>query len=200
MLMRLPLRVPGVAVVVGLVIAASGCRGQAPRPSEGIYVPTATVRDLMLSIVDPSADVVWDAVRTVVGADGTENHAPRTDQEWADVRQGAIRLVEAANLLMVPGRQVARPDEHSEAPGVELEPAEMEALVNADRQAWVERVQSLRNLGLAVLQAIDAKDAGRLFETGGELDTACENCHRQYWYPNEQLPVLPAVPTSTRRP
>ena len=36
-----------------------------------------------------------------------------------------------------------------------------------------------------------------LFEIGEDLDKACENCHRAYWYPNEQIPDFPSTPTST---
>ena len=37
----------------------------APAPPPPEYVPTATVKDLMQSVVDPNADVVWLAVTTV---------------------------------------------------------------------------------------------------------------------------------------
>jgi hypothetical protein len=160
------------------------------------YAPMATIKDLMESIVDPSADVVWDSVATTVGAGGIDERAPRTDQEWTEVRKGAIRLVEAANLLMMPGRHVARPDEKSETPGVELEPAEMEALITKDREAWEKRVQALRVVSLEALQAIDAKDTNRLFDVGDRIDTACENCHRLYWYPNEKIPDFPSESSS----
>lgn len=156
------------------------------------YAPTATIKELMESIVDPSADVVWDSVATTVGAGGIDEKAPRTDQEWTEVRKGAIRLVEAANLLMMAGRHVARPDEKSETPGIELEPADMEALINKDREAWEKRVLALRAVSLEALQAIDAKSANSLFDVGDRIDTACENCHRQYWYPNEKIPDVPS--------
>ena len=45
--------------------------------------------------------------------------------------------------------------------------------------------------GLAALQAIDAKDADKLFEIGEEIERACEACHSQYWYPNEKIPPVP---------
>jgi hypothetical protein len=95
---------------------------------------------------------------------------------------------------MVPGRHVARPGETSEAPGVELEPWEMEALINKDLVAWRTRAHGLHEAGLAALDAIDAKDADRLFEVGEQIERACEGCHSQYWYPNEKIPrrMVPA--------
>lgn len=161
-----------------------------PPPPE--YVPTATVKDLMQSVVDPNADVVWLAVTTVQSAKGTLDTRPRTDEEWTKVRHGAIALTEAANLLMVPGRHVARPGEKSETPGVELEPSEMEALINKDLTAWRKRAHGLHEAGVAALQAIDVKDADKLFEVGEQIERACEGCHSQYWYPNEKIPPVPA--------
>jgi hypothetical protein len=156
------------------------------------YFPTATVKDLMQSVVDPAADVVWLSVTTVQDSKGTHDKAPMTDEEWTQVRHGAIALTEAANLLIVPGRHVARPGEQSETPGVELEPSEMEVLINKDVPAWHRRARDLHDAGLAALQAIDAKDANKVFEVGEQIERACEGCHSHYWYPNEKIPPVPS--------
>ena len=29
---------------------------------------------------------------------------------------------------------------------------------------------------------------------GETIEVACENCHRAYWYPNEVIPQVPALP------
>jgi hypothetical protein len=164
----------------------------APAPPPPEYVPTATVKDLMQSVVDPNADVVWLAVTTVQSQKGTVETKPKNDEEWTKVRHGAIALMEASNLLMVPGRPVARPGEKSETPGVELEPSEMEALINKDLAAWRKRAHGLHEAGVAAIQAIDAKDADKLFEVGEQIERACESCHSQYWYPNEKIPPVPS--------
>lgn len=153
----------------------------------------------MDSIVDPSADDVWDAVTIEVSASGTVEKVPRTDEEWTNVRRGALRLAEASNLLMMPGRHVARPGEKSETPGVELEPEQMEALVNKDRDAWIRRAKGLHDAVMPVLQSIEAKDAQKLFELGADIEMACENCHMQYWYPNEKVSPLPSERQSDAR-
>ena len=105
--------------------------------------------------------------------------------------------VEASNLLQVPGRAMARPGEKSVAPGVELEPAEMEVLVNKDREGWNRRARDLHDISVKVLEVVEAKDAEKLFDIGEDLDKACENCHRAYWYPNEQIPAFPSATPSS---
>jgi len=157
-------------------------------------MPDATVKDLMQSIIDPSADVVWLSVKYEANKSGAVDFAPTTDQEWASVRHGAIALAETANLLLIPGRHVARPGERSEAPGVELEPAEMEKMIEADRTSWNARATALHDATMNVLQAIEAHDPVKVFERGAEIDNACENCHTHYWYPNEKVPEFPRQP------
>ncbi|HKE82651.1 MAG TPA: hypothetical protein VKB50_02815 [Vicinamibacterales bacterium] len=186
-----------VTLGIGSLLVTSACQSQqaasapAPAVAPPEYTPTATIKDIMQSVVDPNADVVWLAVTTVQSAKGTVDTAPKTDEEWTKVRHGAIALTEAANLLIVPGRHVARPGEKSETPGVELEPSEMEALINKDIPAFRMRAKALHEAGLAALQAVDAKDAQKVFEVGEQIEQACENCHKQYWYPNEKIPPVP---------
>ncbi len=186
------------AIFAGVLFTVSACQSAppppAPKPAEAAptYQPTATVKDIMLSIVDPNADVVWLSVTTVQSAKGTVDTAPKNDEEWKNVRKGAVALAEAANLLMMPGRHVAGPGEKSETPGVELEPSEMEDLINKDRSAWMMRATKLHEAGLEAIKAIDAHDSQKVFEVGEQIEQACENCHRQYWYPNEQIPPVPA--------
>jgi hypothetical protein len=167
----------------------------APAPSDAPrYEPAATVKDLMQSIVDPAADQVWHAVTTVQTAAGTVETVPKTEEDWLKVRHGAVGLSEAANLLIMPGRHVARPHEKSETPGVELEPAEMEVLINKDRAAFNQRARALHEAGMAAVAAADAKDTKKLFEVGEQIENACENCHSNYWYPNEKIPAVTPPP------
>lgn len=178
----------GVSLFSVSLFSSSACRGRQPEAQQPPYTPTATVKDIMDSIVDPSADVVWDSVATIIGPNGVEDRAPKTDEEWTNVRRGAIRVVEGANLLMIPGRHVARPGEKSETPGIELEPEEIEANINKDREKWDKLAKGLHDATLVVLQAIEAKNAQGVLDAGENIETACENCHSTYWYPNQPLP------------
>jgi len=192
--------IPFFAVV--LVLATVACQTSkpeastptAPAPPSPPYTTTASIKDIMQHIVDPAGDMIWNSVATTVDSKGVHEQVPKTDEEWMMVRSGAIMLVEASNLLMMPGRHVARPGEKSETPGIELEPSEMEANINKDRAAWYQRAGKLHEIASKTLQVIDAKDAKGLFEVGAQIDEACENCHRQYWYPNEPVQPLTNEP------
>jgi hypothetical protein len=188
----------GLSIVILCLVTAGACQNREssspPAAQQPEYIPTATIKDLMLSVVDPSADVVWLSVTMVTDEKGLVETMPQSDEEWLKVRHGAVTLMEAANLLMIPGRRVARPGEKSETPGVELEPEEMDAFIAKDRAAWNARAKRLHDATLEVIKAIDARDSNKVFELGEQIEEACENCHKQYWYPNE---VIPSLPSST---
>ena len=196
------MRIGSLILVVCAAVAAGSCQSKpvepaAPAADQPPYTTTATVKDIMLHIVDPAGDMVWDSVATVIDKGGLHETAPKTDEEWFKVRSGLIMLIEGSNLLMMPGRKVARPGEKSDTPGVELEPSEMDELIAKDRAAWYQRAKTLHDVAQSVLEVVEKKDAQKLFDVGEDIDRACENCHRQYWYPNEKIPDFPSsAPTS----
>jgi hypothetical protein len=164
-----------------LLISGASCQGQGQAQPD--YRLNATVRDIMQSMVDPSADVVWNSVATIQDASGTEEREPKTDEEWNTVRHHALIVAEATNLLIMPGRKMAKPGERSSNPEVELHPEEIEALVNQDRKVWLDFAHGLNDQVTIALKAVEARDVKALFDVGEAIDTACEHCHRHYWYP-----------------
>jgi len=147
-----------------------------------------SVQDLMLSVVDPAADAIWEAVATIVTHEGTEERRPSTDEEWEALRHEAARLVESTNLLLMRDREIARPGFRSENPGIELEPEQIQALIDEDTETWDELVADLYQVSASMLEAVENKDADRLFDEGGPLDVTCERCHQRYWYPDNVVP------------
>lgn len=186
------MRTASVLVLAAMLSVSAGCQpAPDPTPRETPFRATATVRELMQSVVAPSAQGLWDAVGTISNASGTFNLEPRTDAEWAAVRQHAVALVESTNLLLIPGRHVAAPESQTlkadEAePGTELAPAEIEKRVVANWPAWTAMTHALHDSAMAVLATVDRKDAQGLETTGSDLDAVCETCHLTFWYPPRQ--------------
>jgi hypothetical protein len=180
-------------VVAVVILAAAACQRAAETPAvhQPQFVADVTIKDLMLDIVDPSADVVWLSVTTVANEKGLIETRPQNEEEWTKVRQGALTLAEAANLLMIPGRRVAPTSHKSEVPGIELEGEEMDALIANDRASWDRHARALYDAAMATYRAAEAKDADKVFELGESIEHACEGCHSTYWYPNEKIPELP---------
>jgi len=139
------------AVFIGGGAAWSiGCGGGAPP-----FKPVADTKLLMQSVIDPSADIVWDSVKTIVTAAGTEEIRPRTDAEWIAVRNSAITLAESGNLLMIIPRA-------------------------KDDGEWMTRSRELIDASQAAVRAAESKNAERLFTVGGDIYDACTHCHQRY--------------------
>ena len=137
----------------------------------------------MGSIIDPSADALWGAGGTVVDKDGFHELSPKTEEEWLDVRRAAVRIIESGNLLMMPGREAAPAGTKSDTPGVELEPAQIAALMRKNRKSFDGFAKALQAIGLEALRASDTKNAALLLDIGARMDAVCESCHQTFWYP-----------------
>jgi hypothetical protein len=183
------LRVRYAAVVLGVAAASvlAGCAQPAPEqppPAEPPYRPVASIREVMNTVIDPSIDVVWDSVKTVIDDGRMTDHAPVTDEAWAELRRHALIVSEAANLLLMPSRPVAPAGAVSQAPGVELPPEEIRKLIDDNRDGWNVFAQDLQDSLKPALAAIEAKNAQALFDAGERIDTTCENCHQVFWFPS----------------
>ena len=187
-----------VSIAAGCVLTIAGVAAQqpaAPRPAAARPKTTAraasplkavaTVQDLMLGLVDPSAKAVFDAVSAEDGPNGLVEKAPETDEEWGHVRQSALTLVEATNLLLIRGRHMSIPanaQKHNEG---ELSPAQIEVEVAKNRAIWDKFAIGLREAATGAVKAAEAKQKDQFNNVSADIDTACENCHLHYWYPNE---------------
>src|SRR5580765_932981 len=156
----------GVAVLAFVPLSALVVAAPA-RPAANKDRPVlSSVKELMDSIIDPSADVVWGAGGTVVDKDGFHELSPKTDEDWLNVRRAAVRLIEGGNLLMMPGRLAAPRGTKSDTPGVELEPAEITALIRKNRTTFTAFGKALQDIGSEVLRASDAKNDATLLDVG----------------------------------
>ncbi len=189
-------------LVVGAMLVFTGavlsqCTRPAPAPATKAedLVPIVSVRELMTSIIDPLADNVFDAVATEVTEKGIQEIRPETDEDWAKIMQGAVALAEGTNLLKMHPRLAAPPDytfdPKERGPGApELAPAEIQKKIEADPALWNRHADELREEAIKVIAIVKARNTDKLFEAGGDLDKACENCHLEYWYPGDKKTVL----------
>jgi hypothetical protein len=143
-------------LAVLVVIAAAllpGCGGPpAAGDASALFVPVATVDQVMDAIVIPSSQAVFDSV---VYVNGELRQSPTTDDEWFRLRMHAIAVAEAGNLLLMPPR----------------------AKGDAD---WAGLSNAMTAAAMRVEQAADAKNVDLMLQTGSELYVACTNCHEKY--------------------
>jgi len=163
--------------------AAPNSSAAAPDLANLSILPTASLKELMDATVDPAADGLWDSISITATAAGTDRREPRTAQEWAAVRRHAITLIEATNLILIPGRAAAPAGTQ---PGLgELPPQQIAALIERQRPLFTGFANGLRATAREALEAIDHKDVDALLKAGSDIDAACEACHVTFWYPNQ---------------
>ena len=120
-----------------------------------LYSSEISTQQTMNWVLDPHADLIWDSSGFVLTAQGVQNLAPTTAEEWDAVRNAAASIVEAGNLLIMP--------HHAQ-----------------DRDAWIGHARGLQFTGIELLKAAEKRDAQALFDLGGQLYIKCQSCHDQY--------------------
>lgn len=142
----------------------------------------ASINQLMTLHVDPAADAIWDSVKVISNETGMHEHRPSTSEEWAELERQAQVLLSAAEMLKAGDRAVAASGSVI-TPGT-LKVAEIHALIAAERPAFNARADAFGQAAGNMLAAIKARNADKISELGGELDEACEMCHKQFYYPD----------------
>lgn len=150
----------------------------------GPYQPTATVQEIMASVIDPSADFIWNSVSTTVDAAGVHEVRPDTDAEWHELRQRAVLLAEAANLIAVPGRRAAHGDRTLED-NQPLEVTKVQQRLDSRSQELVAFASAMRDVSVKLMVSADKRDVEAIINLGGLLDETCEACHKVFWYPDQ---------------
>ena len=142
----------GLSVAAALMVAS--CAADAPPGPP--FRTDATVRMLMANLVDPAADLVWDAVGTIVDYSGENHWEPETEEDWISVRYGAMSMIEAGNLLMMETRAL-------------------------DQDQWIRLSEQMMDAGMLMFEAAEAEDADLVFALGEAVYNSCNNCHMLYW-------------------
>ncbi len=112
--------------------------------------PELTVKEIMNSLITPTTSTIWGAYEL------------ETDAEWQEVRNAALGVIAAGNILTFGG-------------------ADANFQQSAEEQAWQEHNQAMISAARSVLEAVAAKDEDALFAAGNDqLYPPCESCHQQY--------------------
>lgn len=101
------------------------------------YNTSLDVIQLMNLVLEPASDILWDSGGWVLDASGYEELYPTTDEGWAYVRAQAAIVVEAGNMLALPGRA-------------------------EDNDAWLIYAQGLSEAGVLAMEAAATPERRRL--------------------------------------
>ena len=174
-----------VSGIVLLMLVAGQAGAAAPAPQ--------TVQAIMDTVVDPSADSLWEAAGTVVSAKGAKAHRPHTAKQWAEARKLALQVVDGAKLLQI--RRPVGGDGHwrladASTPGIRSA-AQIEADIARDPRRFYAAAARLQRTAQDAADALGRRDLDAFLDAGARIDAACEACHAAYWYPRDPPRPLP---------
>ena len=140
------MRFPAVLVTMLLAFAGSGC---------ALLSSAGGVGQIMQTMVDPPATLIWASVATSVTSEGIKEKFPRNDREWDEVRKAAARLAEAGSLL----KKESRAGGNSE---------------------WMRWSQALVDAAADTLRGVEAKSPDQILAAGEKIYNTCIGCHGRY--------------------
>jgi hypothetical protein len=116
--------------------------------------------ELMGHVVDPAAWVYWKGAGTEDTAKGEKDLSPTTDEGWEALESGAASLIEAGNLLQLPGR------------------ARVPA--GKDDSDWNRFAQQLTSEAILAKAAAEKHDKTGVYNEGAKLYQICTACHAEF--------------------
>ena len=112
--------------------------------------PLLSVKDIMNGLIVPTTTIIWGAYQL------------ETDAQWQEVRNAALSVIAAGNLLQFGGAGEGE-------------------VVAAAEEDWKTYNQQMIEAARLVIVAADNKDEEILSAVGNDaLYPPCESCHQQY--------------------
>ena len=118
--------------------------------SQTTVAPILTVKEIMNAIITPTTATIWGAYEL------------ESESEWQEVKNAAISVIGAGNLLFMGGS------------------GQGEALLAREAE-WQQFNRQMIEAAQEVITAVDGRDEEALFTIGNDkLYPPCESCHQRY--------------------
>ena len=118
--------------------------------SETTVAPILTVKEIMNAMITPTTATIWGAYEL------------ESESEWQEVKNAAISVIGAGNLLFMGGS------------------GQGEALLAREAE-WQQFNRQMIEAAQEVITAVDGRDEEALFTIGNDkLYPPCESCHQRY--------------------
>jgi hypothetical protein len=143
-------------------VLVCACTQQKPAPKaeaaavQPKYNTSLPMDELMGHVVDPASFVYWKGAGTEETAKGTHSLAPTTDEGWENLESAAATLIEAGNMLQLPGR------------------------ARAPEADWNRYAQQLTDLAIPAKAAAQKHDEKAVYDLGAKIYQVCTACHEEY--------------------
>jgi hypothetical protein len=143
----------------------------------------------MKTVVAPQSQVIWDVGNAAADDSGNPSAAKMKPEDWAkiaaaagNVRRASQALTQATRVIAAaPGQKI----QDEENPGA-FNAMQVQKAIDAAPTVFKAFAQLLTLSMDEVLASTQKKDVAKLGDVSGRLDQLCEQCHLQFWYPNQK--------------
>jgi len=177
------MRILGWMIVPALLLVA-GCHKQEAASGQ------KTFHEIMKDEVDKRADDVWAIGNAHISDQAGIDAASMSDDDWKKLASAAVSLQQAAldiaNLkepivIVKPGVKIA----DQGVPGGDS-PESVKANIDKDPQGLRDHANSLAADMADLAEAANKRDAATAGPIINQLDSVCESCHLEFWYPSQK--------------
>lgn len=145
-----------ILVLTACAALLTACSPGGPKVGDAKFNSDLPMTEFMGHVVDPAAFLYWDNSGSEVTEAGERERYPTTDEGWDVLVTGASTLVEAGNMMQLPGR------------------------VREPVADWNKYAQMLSERAMIARAAAEKHDKKAVFDEGGRLYEVCVACHEQF--------------------
>ena len=151
--------------------------------------PVPTCHEVMKDQIDVNADALWEVANAAIGDDAGLDPAKLSDAQWADLVTRAEAVQQAS--LAIAGMDpvvVARPGVKISDEGIPggHSAAQVQTQIDANPQGMRDMANALAAHMGDLAKAARNHDPAKAGPLINQLDSVCENCHLEYWYPTQK--------------
>jgi hypothetical protein len=185
-------------IVLPALLLTAGCKKEEAAPQQ------KTLHEIMKNEIDLRADAVWAIGNAHLDANAGIDAASMSDDDWkklaaaaVSLQQGALDLAGLKEPIVVvkPGVKIA--DEG--VPGGDSA-ASVQANVDKDPEGFREHANALAADMADLARAANRRDAATAGPIVNQLDSVCESCHLEFWYPSQKALVNAARAEGGEKP
>jgi hypothetical protein len=168
-----------------LLLAGSALAAEAPRSAAA----QANVQLAMLTKINLQGTALWDITNAAMDNAANESAIKLKAADWTRLRaigkaleEGARTMASATRIVAAaPGARIA-----DEGPPGVATAADVQRYIDADTATFRSRAARLQLTGSGIVAAVQKRDTMALMDLANHLDTVCEDCHKQFWYPQKK--------------
>ena len=177
------------AFALGLLpalVLVTACHRQAEPAAQAQVL---TFHEVMKGQVDKHADELWDMTNKWIGEKAGLDPAKMKDKDWEDLASKAEEVQKAAlNMTTLNPIVVVKPGVKIGDEGLPYghSGAQVQARIDKDPQHLKDMAGVLAQHMADIAKAARAHDAAKAGPLIDQLDGVCEDCHLDYWYPDQK--------------